>query len=63
MKKQKNKLNERLEKRVGPTGRLVLPIIGAVIVVAVAVAYICLKLADNVRYNEKWKDYDECGWH
>ena len=35
----------------------------AVVVVAGAVAYICLKLADEMRYNEKWKDYDECGLH
>ena len=40
-----------------------LPILGAVIIVAGAVAYICVKLADELRYNEKWKDYDECGWH
>ncbi len=40
-----------------------IPILGAVIIVAGAVAYICLKLADELRYNEKWKDYDECGWH
>ena len=39
------------------------PIIGAVLVVAGAIAYICLKLADEFKYNEKWKDYDECGWH
>ncbi|MGN0687119.1 MAG: hypothetical protein ACI4KA_03315 [Oscillospiraceae bacterium] len=39
------------------------PILAAVIVVAGAVAYICLKIADEVKYNEKWKDYDECGWH
>lgn len=57
------KLQERIDRKVGPTGKLVLPIIGAVIVVAAAVAYICLKLADNMRYNEQWKDYDECGWH
>ncbi len=63
MKNLEKKLGERIDKKVGPAGKLVLPIIGAVIVVAVAVAYICLKLADNVRYNEKWKDYEECGWH
>lgn len=63
MKNLEKKLEERIDKKVGPAGKLVLPIIGAVIVVAVAVAYICLKLADNVRYNEKWKDYEECGWH
>lgn len=48
---------------LGPAGKVVVPIIAAVIVVAAAVAYICLKLADEIRYNEKWKDYDECGWH
>lgn len=63
MKNLEKKLGERIDKKVGPAGKLVFPIIGAVIVVAVAVAYICLKLADNVRYNEKWKDYEECGWH
>lgn len=48
---------------LGPAAKVAVPIISAVIVVAAAVAYICLKLADEVRYNEKWKDYDECGWH
>ena len=57
------KIDERIDKKVGPFGKLILPIIGAVLVVAGAVAYICLKLADEMRYNEKWKDYDECGWH
>lgn len=61
--KIKEKIDERIDKRVGPFGKLIVPIIGAVIVVAAAVAYICLKLADEMRYNEKWKDYDECGWH
>lgn len=63
MKKLEQKINERIDKKVGPAGRTIIPILGAVIVVAAAVAYICLKLADNMRYNEKWKDYEECGWH
>lgn len=63
MGKLEKKIEERIDKRVGPAGRMILPILGAVIVVAAAVAYICLKLADNMRYNEQWKDYDECGWH
>ncbi len=63
MKKLEEKINERIDKKVGPAGRVIIPILGAVIVVAAAVAYICLKLADNMRYNEKWKDYEECGWH
>ncbi len=56
-------IKEQIEKKTGPVARLVVPIISAVIVVAAAVAYICLKIADEMRYNEKWKDYDECGMH
>lgn len=56
-------IKEQLEKKTGPVAKLVIPIISAVIVVAAAVAYICLKIADEMRYNEKWKDYDECGLH
>lgn len=55
--------NENGQMRLGAVAKLAVPIIGAVIVVAAAVAYICLKLADEMRYNEKWKDYDDCGWH
>lgn len=54
---------KQAKENLGPAAKVVVPIIAAVIVVAAAVAYICLKLADEVRYNEKWKDYDECGWH
>lgn len=61
--KIKEELNKKIEKKVGPLGGVIFPIIGAVIIVAAAVAYICLKIADEMRYNEKWKDYDECGWH
>lgn len=59
--KIKEELNKKIEKKVGPLGVVIFPIIGAVIIVAAAVAYICLKIADEMRYNEKWKDYDECG--
>ncbi len=54
---------KKLLERLGPYGKTILPIISAVLLVAAAVAYICLKLADEFRYNEKWKDYDECGMH
>ena len=54
---------KQAKENLGPAAKVVVPIIAAVIVVAAAVAYICLKLADEGRYNEKWKDYDECGWH
>ncbi|MDE6728976.1 MAG: hypothetical protein K2J80_13730 [Oscillospiraceae bacterium] len=57
------KIKENIDKKTGPVAKIVIPIIAAVIVVAAAVAYICLKIADEMRYNEKWKDYDECGMH
>lgn len=57
------KLKENIDKKTGPVAKIVIPIIAAVIVVAAAVAYICMKIADEMRYHEKWKDYDECGWH
>ncbi len=55
------KIKEKLDN--APVAKVVVPIIAAVIVVAAAVAYICLKIADEMKYNEKWKDYDECGMH
>lgn len=56
-------IEEKIEKKAGPLAAAIIPVITAVIIVAAAVAYICIKLADEVRYKEKWKDYDECGWH
>ena len=61
--KKIEKIRENIDKKTGPVAKIVVPIIAAVIVVAAAVAYICLKIADEVKYNEKWKDYDECGMH
>ncbi len=52
-----------MNKKNNPFTSIVLPILGAVVIVAGAVAFICMKLAEEMRYNEKWKDYDECGWH
>lgn len=57
------KIKENIDKKTGPVAKIVIPIIAAVIVVAAAVAYICMKIADEMKYNEKWKDYDECGLH
>lgn len=57
------KIKENIDKKTGPVAKIVIPIIAAVIVVAAAVAYICMKIADEMRYHEKWKDYDECGMH
>lgn len=63
MKKIHAIIHEDIKKKTGPVAQIVIPIIAAVIVVAAAVAYICLKLADEMHYREKWKDYDECGMH
>lgn len=52
-----------MNNKKNPFFSVLLPILGAVVIVAGAVAYICFKLAEEMRYNEKWKDYDECGWH
>ena len=57
------KENKNLKPKVGPFATRRIPISGAVIIFAAAGAYICMKLADELRYNEKWKDYDECGWN
>lgn len=54
-------MNEK--KKLSPFSKTTLPILGAVLLVASAIAYICLKLNDEFRDREKWKDYDECGWH
>lgn len=56
-------IKENIDKKTTPTAKILIPILAAVLVVAGAVAYICLKIADEVKYNEKWKDYDECGMH
>lgn len=61
--KKIEEIRENIDKKTGPVAKIVIPIMAAVIVVAAAVAYICLKIADEVKYNEKWKDYDECGMH
>lgn len=52
-----------MNNKKNPFTSMLLPILSAVVIVAGAVAFICMKLAEEMRYNEKWKDYDECGWH
>lgn len=38
-----------------------LPVVGALLLVVLSVAYIIYRTMSNRAYNEKWKDYDECG--
>lgn len=39
-----------------------LPIIGALIAVVACVAYIVMKITQQQAYEDKWKEYDDCGW-
>ena len=38
-----------------------LTVIGALVLVVASVGYIVYRIASEKSYNEKWKDYDECG--
>lgn len=48
------------EKRI-EAKKSALPIIGALLLVVASVGYIVYKVTIERAYNEKWKDYDECG--
>lgn len=37
------------------------PVVCALILVIASVAYIVCRTMSDRAYNEKWKDYDECG--
>ena len=37
------------------------PVVGALFLVVASVAYIIYRTMSNRAYDEKWKDYDECG--
>ncbi|MCM1578503.1 MAG: hypothetical protein NC078_06885 [Ruminococcus sp.] len=41
--------------------RTALPIIGALFLFLVSAGYIAYRMVSNYNYNERWKDYDECG--
>ncbi len=34
----------------------------ALVLIVTAAAYLLFKLGQQTGYNEKWKDYDDCGW-
>lgn len=36
-------------------------VIGALVLVVASVGYIVYRVFSDRSYNEKWKDYDECG--
>ncbi len=40
---------------------LFIPILTALVCGVASVAYIVFRMMSNKSYEEKWKDYDECG--
>ena len=50
------------EKRRQPGNeRPILPVIVALVLVVASVGYIVQRVLSDRAYNEKWKDYYECG--
>ena len=41
--------------------RSAIPVATALFLLMASVAYIVYRIVDNHNYNERWKDYDECG--
>lgn len=41
--------------------RSAIPVATALFLMMASVAYIVYRIVDNHNYNERWKDYDECG--
>lgn len=37
------------------------PVVGALILIVAAAAYVLFKMGQNCT-EDKWKDYDDCGW-
>ncbi len=44
-----------------PLKKSALAVVTALILVVGAVGYIVFRVVSEKAYNEKWKDYDECG--
>ena len=38
-----------------------LPVCGAIALIIAAIGFIIWKIISDYNYNERWKDYDECG--
>ena len=41
--------------------RTAVPVIGALMLFLISAGYIAYRMISNYNYNERWKDYDECG--
>lgn len=58
-----SKMGENKMENNKKLARYIIPIIGALTIIIGAVAFICVKMTSQFNENEKWKDYDECGWY
>lgn len=41
--------------------RTAIPVISALFIFLASAGYIAYRMVSNYNYNERWKDYDECG--
>ncbi len=41
--------------------RTAIPVVGALFLFLISAGYIAYRMISNHNYNERWKDYDECG--
>ncbi len=54
-----NNIEAMVEKK--KKGAWAIPIFSALVLIVGAAAYIVYKIGEY-QANEKWKDYDDCGW-
>ncbi len=55
--------NKKLEKKQNKQITWVVPVVSALILIVAAAAYILFKMGQECGAAEdKWKDYDDCGW-
>ena len=50
-----------IEKEKKKAFKSAIPVVCALLLVVASVAYIIYRTFSERAYNEKWKDYDECG--
>lgn len=60
MKNETHSRNEQLSSTRAAL-RTILPVASALFVFLLSAGYIAYRMINNYNYNERWKDYDECG--
>ncbi|MGN0665165.1 MAG: hypothetical protein ACI4KF_01430 [Huintestinicola sp.] len=56
----KNEMSSR-RKQTRKLIATAVPVVGALFLFLVSAGYIAYRMISNYNYNERWKDYDECG--